>query len=66
MSLPIENYHFTRRELLRRSGMGLGLLGLASVLGDSGLSPAAELAGARLNPLTPKAPHGSDRTWREF
>jgi hypothetical protein len=40
---------FTRRELLTRSGMGLGALGLASVLGDSGF--AAD------GPLAPKRPH---------
>ncbi|MBX9626477.1 MAG: DUF1501 domain-containing protein [Gemmataceae bacterium] len=39
----------SRRELLQRSGLGLGALGLAGVLGDAGL--AAE------SPLAPKAPH---------
>jgi hypothetical protein len=38
----------TRRELLQRSGLGLGALGLAGLLGDTG---------AVAGPLTPKAPH---------
>jgi hypothetical protein len=46
----------TRRELLRRGGMGFGLLGLAGVLaGDGLLAPAARAAGA--SPLAPKPPH---------
>ena len=40
---------FSRRELLQRSGLGLGALGLAGVLADAG--HAAE------SPLAPKAPH---------
>jgi hypothetical protein len=40
----------TRRELLRRSGMGLGLLGLAGLL-------MSEHAQAGVNPLAPKKPH---------
>ncbi|MBX9584331.1 MAG: DUF1501 domain-containing protein [Gemmataceae bacterium] len=39
----------SRRELLQRSGLGLGALGLAGVLADGGY--AAE------SPLAPKAPH---------
>ncbi len=53
----------TRRELLRRSGIGFGALGLASLLGMDRLfgapenpSPASK-SGAGLNPLTPRAPH---------
>ena len=41
----------TRREMLRRTGTGLGMLGLAGVLADSGLLRAAD------NPLAPHAPH---------
>ncbi len=44
--------HPSRRDLLRRGGMGLGLLGLAGVLADDGRL----LAGESLNPLAPKAP----------
>jgi hypothetical protein len=43
----------TRRDLLARSGTGLGVLGLAGVLADAGELAAAPAA----NPLAPKAPH---------
>ncbi|MFO0902120.1 MAG: DUF1501 domain-containing protein [Pirellulales bacterium] len=48
-----------RRELLRRSGMGFAMLGLAGVLKDHGvLSPAAAAeAGGYQNPLDPKPSH---------
>src|SRR6187549_2052954 len=50
----------TRRDLLRRSGMGLGFLGLAGVLADGGLlnSPAgaADDAGYA-NPLAERPAH---------
>ena len=47
----------SRREMLGRSGMGFGLLGLTSVLAADGmLATAAEPAG-RLGPLAPKLPH---------
>lgn len=51
---PLFNHApLTRRELLRKSGVGFGLLGLASVMTqDAG---AAEPAA--MNPLTPKKPH---------
>src|SRR5262249_52448713 len=43
----------TRRELLRRTGTGLGLLGLGSLLAEvgSGAEPDPR------NPLAPRAPH---------
>ena len=47
----------SRREMLGRSGMGFGLLGLTSLLAADGtLASAAEPVG-RLGPLTPKPPH---------
>jgi hypothetical protein len=48
----------TRRDLLRRSGMGFAMLGLAGVLGDDGslVAPASAAEGYR-NPLDPKPPH---------
>ncbi|MEQ8787418.1 MAG: DUF1501 domain-containing protein [Pirellulaceae bacterium] len=46
----------TRREMLRRSGMGLGMLGLAGVMADGGLLQSAA-ASAGTNPLLPKQPH---------
>ncbi len=49
----------TRRDLLRRAGTGMGMLGLASVLADGGmLAPATAAApGGYQNPLAPKEPH---------
>jgi hypothetical protein len=42
----------SRRELLTRSGMGLGALGLAALLGDSG-----DMAQAATSPLAARQPH---------
>src|SRR5262245_50885502 len=47
----IEHQMLTRREMLRRSGMGFASLGLASLLG----SPAQ--ASTSISPLTPHGPH---------
>jgi hypothetical protein len=48
----------TRRELLRRSGMGFGLLGLAGVLDQGGLlTGPADAGGTGVNALAPKKPH---------
>ncbi len=49
--------HPSRRELLARSGMGLGSLALASLLGES------ESRAAR-NPLLPKSPHFAPKAKR--
>src|SRR5687767_9627879 len=55
---------FSRRELLRRSGMGLGMLGLAGVLQQGGLLGADTAAGKSgdetagyQNPLAERRPH---------
>src|SRR5206468_3749788 len=46
----------TRRQLLKRSGMGFGMLGLAGVLDSAGmLAPPAPAA--PVNPLAPRPPH---------
>src|SRR5690349_13305311 len=51
----------TRRELLRRGGMGFGMIGLAGVLAAEGdLARAA----ADLDPLAPKNPHFPARAQR--
>ncbi|QDU25370.1 hypothetical protein ETAA8_04360 [Anatilimnocola aggregata] len=51
----------SRRELLQRSGLGLGALGLASLLGESGHQvQAKEIAG----PLAPRAPHFAGKAKR--
>src|SRR5215213_113548 len=50
----------TRRDLLRRCGLGFGALGLANLMDQAGLL-AAEPVG---NPLAPKAPHFAPRARR--
>jgi Protein of unknown function (DUF1501) len=47
----------SRRELLRRGGMGFGLLGLAGLLADEGIRPVSAAGLSAANPLAPKAPH---------
>jgi hypothetical protein len=47
---------FSRRELLRRTGTGLGLVGLAGLLAESGPARAAA-SGVDANPLAPKPTH---------
>ncbi|HEV3007091.1 MAG TPA: DUF1501 domain-containing protein, partial [Pirellulales bacterium] len=54
----------SRRDFVIRSGMGLGLAGLASVLAADGLvqpAAAAESARGYANPMLPKAPHFAGR-----
>lgn len=46
----------TRRDWLCRSGMGVGSLGLAGLLGDAGLMKSVQGADAYRNPLAPKEP----------
>src|SRR5258707_1313982 len=51
---------FSRRELLARSGTGLGMLGLAALLADEvrGTPPVADARGSpAVNPLAPNPPH---------
>jgi hypothetical protein len=70
MPHPLEHLPLTRRDLLRRSGIGFGLLGLAGVLEEQGLlvlaargAPAAVTPTA-INPLAPKTPHFPARARR--
>jgi len=52
-----EHLALTRRQFLNRCGMGMGALGLASLLGPAGgFSAKALEGGAMMNPLAPKAP----------
>jgi hypothetical protein len=46
----------TRRDLLRRGGMGFGTLGLASIMAADGLLSSQAHADTDLHPLAPKAP----------
>src|SRR5437870_2234104 len=56
---PIEDRFLTRRELLRRGGMGFGMVGLAGVFAAETQAGAADD-----NPLTPKQPHFSAKAKR--
>src|SRR4051794_28290283 len=58
-------FGMTRREMLTRCGVGMGLLGLTRLMGDAGLL-AAEARGAvdSANPLAPKSPHFPARAKR--
>src|SRR4051794_31449822 len=49
----------SRRDFLRRTGSGFGMLALAGLLESAGLTPtaAAERAGTAARPLNPLAPH---------
>src|SRR5688572_22668765 len=54
----------SRREFLRRSGMGMGALGLAGVIGSQDLwTPAAAGADSK-NPMAPHAPHFAPKAKR--
>lgn len=66
MSSPLFGYHndmdtVSRREILRRCGMGFGMVGLAGVLGDMQLPGAPENRPSEratdIHPLAPRAPH---------
>ena len=46
----------TRRELLQRSGMGMGAVALSALLGESGSLNAAPLVATAMNPMAPKQP----------
>jgi hypothetical protein len=55
----------TRRELLRRSGAGFGMLGLAGVLSGEGLlAPQALASTGAQSALAPKAPHFAAKAQR--
>src|SRR4051812_19912248 len=54
----------SRREFLRRSGMGMGTLGLASVLGSENLWLPTAAGAESDNPLAPHAPHFAPKAKR--
>ena len=54
----------TRREMLERTGMGFGMLGLAGLLSDGGLPSHAQAATSDINPLAPKQPQFAPRAQR--
>lgn len=47
----------SRRELLARSGMGFGMLGLAGILADEGLLAASSAADQAVNAMAPRPTH---------
>lgn len=60
ISTNLEDYFLTRRQFLNRVGLGLGALGMATVLGPTdllGAQPAGAAAPLGVSPLLPKAPH---------
>lgn len=59
----LDDYFLTRRAFLNRFGMGIGALGLATMLGPSLLSTTTQAA-ATINPLAPKQPHFPGRAKR--
>jgi hypothetical protein len=60
---PLNTRLLNRRDLLRRCGMGFGVLGLAGVLESAGmLSPTAQAA--PVNPLAPRPAHFAGRAKR--
>jgi hypothetical protein len=54
----------SRRELLQRSGVGLGMLGLAGVIADAGEPSAAVPTGDSASPLAARGPHFPPRAKR--
>jgi hypothetical protein len=54
----------SRREMLRRGGGTLGLVGLSTVLADAGLLAAGPASQEGVNPLAPKPPHFEPRAKR--
>jgi hypothetical protein len=55
----LEDAFLTRRELLRRSGTGFGMLGLAGMLAADGTAKAGDVT-----PLAPKTPHHAPKARR--
>jgi hypothetical protein len=62
----IEDLFLTRREMLNRCGIGIGTLGLASLLGAEGSLGAQQAPNGAdgVNPLAPKPPHYRPRIRR--
>ncbi|MFP6770429.1 MAG: DUF1501 domain-containing protein, partial [Planctomycetaceae bacterium] len=56
--------YLSRRDMLQRGGTGLGILGLASVLQQSGELRAATPVSRATSPQQPRAPHFHPRAQR--
>jgi len=65
MTIEKNDARLSRRELLGRSGLGFGMLGLAGVLDSEGLLiPTASAAPAASGALAPKSPHFAGKAKR--
>jgi hypothetical protein len=57
LSTNLEDYYLTRRQFLRRTGMGLGALALSNLLDPHDLVAAQPAAGVGPGPLAPRPAH---------
>src|SRR5882724_6403308 len=65
MAIEKDDSRLSRRELLCRSGLGFGMLGLAGVLESDGrLTPTANAASVTGGALAPKSPHFAGKAKR--
>ncbi len=62
--MPYPNFDFSRRDFLRKCGMGMGGVSLAALFGDASLLVPSASAAQNINPLSPKAPHFPARAKR--
>ena len=60
----LEDAFLTRRDFLCKCGMGMGTLGFATLMAQTGAFVPAALAGEAINPLAPKAPQFAGRARR--
>jgi len=60
----LEHLALTRRDFLRRCGMGMGALGLAGLLGNLGFPSPASAGESYVSPLAPKPPQFPARAKR--
>src|SRR5205807_2161399 len=60
----LEDAFLTRRDFLCKCGMGMGALGFASLMAQTGLVPSEARAGEAINPLAPKGPQFAARARR--
>src|SRR5437773_10174904 len=60
----LEDAFLTRRDFLCQCGMGMGALGFASLMAQTGLLPSEARAREAINPLAPKAPQFPARAKR--
>ncbi|MBA4147107.1 MAG: DUF1501 domain-containing protein [Verrucomicrobia bacterium] len=64
MEANFKNHFFSRRDFLRKCGMGMGAVSLAALFGEPNLLVPGAHAAQLTNPLSPKAPHFPGRAKR--